>query len=405
MTVNEHLAAALYAAVPVAEVVRVCLSFDAAVSGPACEQWARLPEPRQRDILNFADRAGVTLHLWSNARMHGLGGALAQADEYRERRRKNEVRLEARRRTAAELTGWFAQAGLRCAMLKGFLMEPDFIPSAADRLQNDIDFLFSPADARAAFELLQRQGYHQLVDEPDGAMVHLPMLLPPDFIHRGNDFFNPETQPAVEVHDNLWVAEFERIPVTFHPDPLSRIVERNGLPGLHPHDQLAACTLHVIRHTFRGSLRASHLYEIAGFLDNHVDDDAFWKSWIAGVNAPLRSLCTCGFALAARVFHSRWPAALAAERNALPTRVCRWIDRYGPVVLDRDRSAKEQLFLQLPFVHGFGNKMVVLQRRLAPMRIPSGAAGPGGKRFLLRRAWFHFTAFFKFLRLAVGQWL
>ena len=79
--------------------------------------------------------------------------------------------------------------------------------------------------------------------------------------------------------------------------------------------------------------------------------------------------------------------------------------RHGMVVIDRDHRGKEQVLLQLAFVHGFGGKMMVLQRRLAPMRIPAEAAGPEGKRFLLRRAWFHFVTFFKFLRLAVGQWL
>jgi hypothetical protein len=337
--------------------------------------------------------------------MHGLGGKLAHADEYRERRRKNEIRLDARRRTATELVSLFTAAGLRAAILKGFLMAPDFIPSAADRLQNDIDFLLSPVDARAAFEILQRRGYHTFGDEPEGAMVHLPMLVPPDFIPKGKDFFHPETQPALELHDALWVDQFERIPVAFHPDPLSRIVERDGLPTLHPLDQLAACTLHVMRHVFRGSLRASHLYELAGFLDNHVDDNAFWKSWISEVNAPLRNLCACGFVLAARVFQPRWPRALEAERNALPRAARRWIERYGPLVMDRDRKEKEQVLLQLAFVHGFGNRLTVLQRRLAPMRIPAEASGPNGKRFLLRRVWFHFVAFFKFLRVAAGPWL
>ena len=385
------------------------LCFDPAISGPACEAWTKLPQDRQFQILRFADRAGVSLHIWCNACMHGLGGKLAHAEQYRERRRKNEIRLEIRRHKAAELAGLFAKAGLRTAILKGFLMAPDFVPVAADRLQNDIDFLFSPADARSAFQLLQQQAYKPFAEEPEGAMVHLPMLLPPNFVRKGPDYFHPETQPVVELHDMLWTNEFERIPIAFTPDPLSRIVwrtvERDRLPALHPLDQLAACTLHAMRHIFHGSLRASHLYELAGFLENHAKDDAFWKSWIAEVNAPLRGLCTCGFALATRVFHCRWPAALDDERNALPAKVRRWIARHGLVVIDRDHRGKEQVLLQLAFVHGFSNKIVVLQRRLAPMRIPAEAAGPGGKRFLLRRAWFHFVTFFKFLRLAVGQWL
>lgn len=388
---------AVFARMSAAQHAAAILSYDPARAEAACAQWALLPDDRQYALLQFGDRAGVSLHMWCNIRRHGLGGKLTYAAEYRERRRKNEIRLDDRRATAARLITAFHEAGLRAAILKGFLLAPDYVPTAVDRLQNDIDFLLSPRDARAAFEMLLRSGYRAFSDEPDGATVHLPMLLPADLVHRGDDCFNPHTQPAIELHDLLWVDEFERIPIAFHPDPLTRIVKRDGFPMLDPLDQLATCTLHAVRHVFRGSLRASHLYEIAGFLDNHIADTIFWKNWIDQVNAPLRRLCACGFALAAQVFQCRWPSALDAERETLPPSAQRWIARHAMTVLDRDRVGKEQVFLQLAFVEGFANKLTVVQRRLAPMRIPSQASGPDGKRFLLRRAWFHTAALFKLL--------
>ena len=391
-----------------------CLSFDRDKSRAACREWAPLPEQAQRALLELADRAGLSLYLWRAAQAAGVADTLIHATEYRERRRKNEIRLAVRRRMARELEAIFAGAGLRFAMLKGFFLAPDFVPDAADRLQNDIDFIFSAADAQTAFEVLLRQGYTASADEADGPAVHLPMLLPPDFIHPQGDGFDPATQAAVELHHYLWRSEFECIPISFDPDPLSRLGCRDGLPVLHPHDQLSSVALHAMRHVFRGSLRISHLYELAGFLETHACETAFWRGWINEVNEPLRRLTTVGLALAARLFHSPWPAELTNERQALPASARQWIERYGEVVLEVPRRDKLEVFLQLAFVPGWRERLLVLRRRLAPTQMP-GRYGfqplPFPQNLIRRgrligqRLFFHFVAFFKFLRTAVELWL
>jgi hypothetical protein len=391
-----------------------CLSYDRAEARGACGQWTALPEPRQRELLEFSDRAGLSLHLWRIAQEAGLADRLVHAAEYRERWRKNEIRLEERRRVAARLTGLLSCAGLRAALLKGFLLAPDYVPSPVERQQNDIDLLLSPPDAHRAFELFTANGYRALQEEQDGPALHLPMLIPVVFTDRQGDFFNPLTPPVVELHDRLWPADFERIPVTFDPDPLSRIVIREGLPTLDARDQLAVCVLHAMRHIFRGSLRTSHLYEIAGFLETHREDSDFWRAWLADTarpaQAPLRHLCVTGLALSAQLFHARWPAALDSARAALPAAARRWIERHGSALLDRDRRHKEQVLLQLAFVHGWRDRLVVLQRRLAPLRIPNEATpfersplvrAASRMRLIARRAIFHTVTLWRFLWLAV----
>ena len=390
-----------------------CLSDDRAEARRACEEWAALPEPRQRELLEFSDRAGLSLHLWRIAQEAGASERLAHAAEYRERWRKNEIRLEERRRVATRLTGLLSCAGLRAAVLKGFLLAPDFVPSAVERQQNDIDLLLSSSDARQAFELFTANGYRALQEEQDGPDVHLPMLIPMVFTDRQGDYFNPATPPVVELHDRLWPSEFERISVVFDPDPLSRIAFREGLPTLDGRDQLAVCVLHAMRHIFRGSLRASHLYEIAGFVHTQADHEAFWRAWLADMarpaQTPLRELCVTGLALSARLFHARWPAALESARAALPGAALRWIERYAHTVLDRQRRDKEQVLLQLAFVHGWRDRLLVLQRRLAPLTIPREASPLERPRvafrirLIARRATFHVIALFRFLRLAVKQ--
>jgi hypothetical protein len=325
--------------------------------------------------------------------------------------------LTERRRVAARLTDLLYGAEIPAAVWKGFLLAPDFVPSPVERQQNDIDLLLPVPDARRAFDLFQANGYRALQEESDGPALHLPMLIPVIFTDRQGDYFNPLTPPVVELHDRLWPSDFERIPVIFQPDPLARIVVREGLPTLDLRDQLSACLLHAMRHIFRGSLRPSHLYELAGFLETHAENDAWWQTWLAGTTlpaqAPLRKLCVTGLALAAHVFHSRWPSALESPRAALPPAALRWIEEHGAAVLDRDRLDKQQLLLQLAFVPGWRDRLLVLQRRLAPLRIPHEASpiqiSPTQRiasrtRLIARRAVFHGVTFFRFFRLAVSLW-
>ncbi|GEM_PF-3811074 len=372
-----------------------CLSYDRAQARAALIEFAALPESAQRDWLGWTDRAGLSLHFWRAAQESGI--SLLLDDEYRERRRKNAIRLTKFRAIAGRLAGLLEAAGLRLAVLKGFLLAPDYVPVAEDRLQNDIDFLLSPADAQKAFTLLLANGYRALEGEPEGPAVHLPMLLPLDFTHRDGDFFNPRTPPVVELHDRQWPSEFERIAVEFSPDPLTRVTLCEGLPALDARDQLSACVLHAMRHIFRGSLRPSNLYEIAGFLDRHVEDSSFWRGWLADntqpPQKPLRELCVTGLAIAARVFHAPWPATLDAARASLPPRALEWIDRHSLTTMDSGRRGKEQLLLQLAFVPKWRDRVVVLQRRLAPLHVP--------RENLPRRAAFHLVSFVKFLRMTV----
>jgi len=394
-----------------------CLSYDRAEARQACTEWVVMPEPRQQALLDFADRAGLSLHLWRIAEENGVADRLAHAADFRERWRKNGIRLTERQRVAARLTDLLYGAEIPAAVWKGFLLAPDFVPSPVERQQNDIDLLLSPPDARRAFELFLANGYRALQEEQDAPALHLPMLIPLVFTDRQGDYFNPLTPPVVELHDRLWPSDFERIPVVFQPDPLTRIVIREGLPTLDLRDQLSACVLHAMRHIFRGSLRASHLYEIAGFLETHAENDDWWHAWLADTalppQAPLRELCVTGLALAARVFHSRWPSALEFPRAVLPAAALRWIEEQGAAVLDREFRDKQQLLLQLAFVYGWRDRLLVLQRRLAPIHIPREASpvqlSPAQRvasrtRWIARRAVFHIVTFFRFLRLAVSLW-
>jgi hypothetical protein len=375
------------------------LSFDPDLARVAWTEWIALSDDEQQALLDHGDRAGLSLYLWRAAQDLGFAERIRFAGDYRERRRKNEIRLQQRVHETAELCALFDAQGFRFAVLKGFLMAPDFIASAADRSQYDLDFYLGEADARAAFEMLRARGYKPVAEAQDGPSLHLPTLENPAPRTWRGDFYDPEHPVlGIELHTRLWYPEFERIFVSFDPDPLERLIDRNGFPSFRLDDQLAACTLHALRHVFRSSLRLSHLYEIASFLARHERDESFWASWRVWGNPPMRDLCAAGFALAARVFQAPMP------QMHVPASAAAWIERYGATVVDNARRDKSQIFLQLAFVPGWRDRLAVMQRRLAPMKMPRRSDAKRSSSFLMRRAAFHIVALFRFLRTAAEIW-
>ena len=236
------------------------------------------------------------------------------------------------------------------------------------------------------------------------------------------DFFDLDIPVRIDLHFQLWDSGFECISVEFHPEPLTRLTERNGIPVLEARDQLASCALHTLRHLFRGSLRPSHLYEIAYFLHTHASADAFWRQWCETPNPPLRRLCAASFSLAARVFHCRLAPELEPEMALVPPRASVWIEKFSGTAVEQQRSRKAEVLLQMSFVAGWRRRLLVLRRRLLPLSLPNPIDAvylPAGQlsaarrllraarqaRFVLSRAIFHLRALPGFLRAAGIWWL
>lgn len=399
-----------------AQIAVECLSFDPGRGATAHQAWLKLDHSQRRQFLEYADRSGLALHLLRAARAGGL--AIADISEYETRLQKNTLRLKKRKDETASLLALFQRAGLKCAVLKGFTVAPEFVSAAVDRVQYDIDFYLAPGEARDAFHLLRERGYEPIARENRGPLDHLPPLARKTGWEWRGDFFDVDIPAAVEVHFQLWDSEFERIDVRWEGEPLARIEVRDGWPVLTLPDQLAQLSLHVMRHLFRGNLRLSHLYEIAYFLNRHSADEAFWKSWRAAHNVNMRRLCAACFGLAGTLFAANAPAA-QSEAELVPGAARAWIAKYARTLLVPNRN-KTEVLLQLAFVEGTRNRLLVLRRRLLPLTLPAAIdavyipgerMGPGRRvlrgirqaRFNASRAAFHARSLAGFLALA-ARW-
>ena len=282
-------------------------------------------------------------------------------------------------------------------------------------MQYDLDFLLSPEHAGEAWKLLRDRGYRQLSSEA-GPTDHLPPLVRKTGWEWRGDFFDVEIPAAIELHYRLWDTEFERIPIQPRPDPLSRLEMRDGCPVLCLQDQLLHCVLHFMRHLFRGSVRLSHLYEIAWFLDQRASDAGFWSEWTAEHSPETRVLAATCFRLASQVFNCP-TGAIEGEIGNIPAAAARWLQYYWRSVVMPDKWPKAEVLLQVSLAPRRRDWPVILRRRLLPLSFPGPVdalylppeqltlrrrvvAGARHARYAATRAGHHLRGLASFVRLA-----
>jgi hypothetical protein len=188
------------------------------------------------------------------------------------------------------------------------------------------------------------------------------------------DYFDPDFPASLELHFRLWNPGIER----FGPAGLEAFWGRREERELDGHkfwtlaraDALAYACLHLLRHLFRGHLRAYQMLEVARFLERHADHDQFWAEWHRTHEPSLRRLEAICFAWARDWFDCRLAAAASEEVDALPGRLRRWIEEYSSAPLDALwYPNKDELWLHLSLLESGRDKAAVLLRRLAPVRL------------------------------------
>ena len=226
--------------------------------------------------------------------------------------------------TYQEAARAFRDTGLEFAVLKGFSHCPRFVSDPRHRPQGDLDLFFA-----------EEQVEH-------GVRVALGFRIR---AHRPGDPHPHESSAHIDSQDGLGVARrflrSRRSPVSLElhfstlgtADGALRARRVGGSSGSGARaGKWTACAsracirptrsryaaLHMLRHLLRGSLRPSHVYELAWMLHHSADASVFWNTWRELHDASLRRLEAICFALAQRWFDCRMPAAAREEIERLP---------------------------------------------------------------------------------------
>ncbi|MEO7144698.1 MAG: MFS transporter, partial [Bryobacteraceae bacterium] len=336
-----------------------------------------LDEFAWRKALRFCDRAQLTLPLGLTCRDSLPPSIRARIDGNLASNAERWVRIGAAYRSLAVL---FEAEGLEFAVLKGFSQCPNFVADPRHRAQYDIDLLLPRQQAPRARDAALCLGY-----EPVGGFDRLPIDHLPTMIRKTGwewrgDHFDPEIPPSLELHFRLWDAETEG----FAPAGLDQFWERReqrrledvGFTALHPADAVAYSSLHLLRHSLRGDLRISHVYELAWLLDRRADDDSFWNVWRDLHGESLRALEAICFELAHQWFECRLPPAAVEQIERLSPDVRRWLDTYSASpLIGLFHPNKNEIWLHWSLLDSRRARVKVLLRRVLPQALPGAVDG------------------------------
>ena len=329
------------------------LQFQAA-QAPARD----LPWPA---VLDFCDRSSLTL-------IFGAAADDALPDWVRARiavnLEENTERLQRARALQDQVSQWLAPTGIEHILLKGTTQSPHFVSDPRLRAQYDLDLFCPPEDAPLAWNLIVERGYEPIEKPGAHPTDHLPALvLKTGWEWRGGSHFDPEIPLAIEVHNQFWDESTERL----RAPGVDEFWTRRRGNALDTPDALAYATLHLLRHLWRGSARACHVYEIGWFLEHHAADEQFWNRW-RELHAPeLRRLEAVAFRLARAWFGCTLGGVAEEEVSGLPARVEEWFEAFAFSPLESAfHPNKDELWLHLALLDSARDKLRVVRRRLLP---------------------------------------
>ncbi|HEX6897727.1 MAG TPA: nucleotidyltransferase family protein [Bryobacteraceae bacterium] len=351
-----------------ASAVMAALRFRSAEREPL----AKLTDTEWKQALLFCDRAQLTLPLGLIAREHLPDWVATRIQRDLEKSAERWTRAKAVYR---ELAGEFESGGLECAVLKGFSHYPRFVDDPRHRRQGDLDLLLTRPQVHEAYQVALSLGYLPVVPDDSHPTNHLPTLIRKTGWMWSGDYFDPEIPIALELHFGVWDERTE----LFGPRGLDQFWERRRLrqiedlcfTGFDSGDETAIACLHALCHLLRGSLRPSHIYEMAWMLDGSAGDETFWKSWREAHDPSLRTLEAITFAMAQSWFDCGVSATAQDEMDRLPYELKRWLELYSWSPLSaRFRPNKDELWLHWSLLDSTRSRMQVLGRRLLPRGLP-----------------------------------
>ena len=348
--------------------------------GSAETRWLSAHDPGWKRGLEFADQAGLSLHLRDLLiRRDDVGKLPASIRVELERRHSDNVRRM--RVMEQEFVEWNRQlqsADIRYLNLKGLLLAPDFVESLETRAQYDYDFLVKMEDLQRAYSLFLQHGYSALHSTRELAADHLPTLIQKSGWKWKGNYYDPDIPRGVELHFQLWDSDFELLPIQILEKAWERSCSRKfgsiDAPTLCQQDTLLYVTLHAFRHLLRNDLRLSHLYEIAFFLQRTSDHERLWEDLIPSVTKC--SNATKMVATTLELARSLFLPALSApvrhfiERH-LPAAAASWVRAYGRTgAIHCYRNNRNALLLHLGLLDDNAQRWALVRQRLLPRHLP-----------------------------------
>jgi hypothetical protein len=368
----------------------------------------RIASVEPDDLFRLSDRCQLTLPLAVRCR-HGL------PDPVRGRLERNlagnSLRHERLLAVHLEVISALRSRRVEFCILKGIAHWPHYVDELKVRPQYDIDIYCPPEHISRAYQAISGLGFEPAT-VPDTATDHLPTMIRRTGWRWSGDYYDPGMPLSVELHHRLWCPEVEGIEIgelqRFWDRRCVRDIGPLEVPALHPADCLSYCTLHLLRHLFRGDLKLYNIYELAHFLERNASGNEFWSIWRQNTSPAFRRLQAVAFTFATDWFACARHPAVEEARDGLPMAVQRWFELFSrSPALALGHPNKNELLLQLCLIQNRRTRRRIAFRRLFPAPVARRAAwdahvppvnipfvlrvrrGASSVRFVIGRGWHH----------------
>ena len=332
------------------------------------DRLAFLTDAERRRFLQWSDDRQLTLML-----PHVCGSSLPDwlRQQIIQRTSHYEERYKRLKRELFEIAAAFDAAGLEFVMLKGLSHAPAFTPDARLRGQGDIDLWLIGSSVYKGQDILKRLNY---VPALKSKSRHLSPMARPSNWRWGGGIFDAEMPISVELHYELWSEREECITVSqlhqFWDRKQARDFDGHQINVLCDADLLGFAALHLLLHLLHGDLPLQRAWEIARFLDTHVTDECFWRSWRTSHPEALRGLQTSMFHLVTQWFGCRATQERRLDVENLPVMIKSWLKEFPLAPLTREWAPnKSELWLHLALIPKRREKARILCRRLLPTSV------------------------------------
>ena len=337
-------------------------------SAPAPALLRRLSDAEWKTTLEFIDRASLTLFLGAACRDYLPAWVRERIDR---NLAGNTERIGRLRASLVEIAAQFETAGVEYLLLKGFSQELDYAADPYLRVSYDLDLFAPQGSLLRAHSVLRSMAYEPVEGTGQFPADHFPPMIRKAGWQWRGDFFDPEIPGSIDLHYRFWDPGTEYFDAPGVEDFWGRRIKQDGLPVLARVDRLGYAALHLLRHLLRASVRLSHVYEIAYFLETHAGDDAFWRAWCELHPGPLRRLEALSFRLAMEWFGCRASPAVQEQIEGETEDVRHWFTRYGAAPLEACfHPNKHELWLHFALLDSSRDRRRVFARRVLPFTLP-----------------------------------
>jgi Uncharacterised nucleotidyltransferase len=333
-----------------------------------CIELYEVTKSEWRSLLHWLDVSGLALYFLDRLRKLQSTHILPEhvLARLQQNMRDNTERTHGMIAESIVVQEEFQASAVPYAVLKGFSLAPESVPSLELRHQFDLDFLIAEEAIAKARAVLERQGYRLYAvsgkswefkkEEKIGILME--------------DFYKDTSGRTVELHLQAFAEESASV--------LSRTKERDfygiDMPILSPADLFLGQGMHAYKHICGEFSRASHLLEFYRHVITRHDDHIFWSEVRArGEGNPKVSLGLGVLTLLITTVMGEFAPVKLTEWtvDTLPPAVRLWVKLYGLRAVFGDVPGSKLYLLLVRELEPSGHAMSrSLWESLFPRRLP-----------------------------------